>query len=66
MTLFINDETREVPDGLALPQLLKQLGLAEKPVVIEHNGEAIPPSQFAGTSLKNKDRLEIITIAAGG
>lgn len=66
MILIINGENREVADDLSLPQLLEQLGLAEKPVVIEHNQEAIPPSRFPQTQLQANDRLEIIIIAAGG
>jgi thiamine biosynthesis protein ThiS len=35
-------------------------------VVVEHNGEAVAPSEFAGKHLREGDRLEIIRIVAGG
>ena len=34
--------------------------------VVEHNGEAVAPSQFAKRQLSRGDRLEIVRIVAGG
>ncbi|MFT6864802.1 MAG: sulfur carrier protein [Akkermansiaceae bacterium] len=66
MTLTINGEDLEVSDDFTLNNLLSDLGLAEKPVVIELNREALPPSQFRECPLSDGDQLEIIVIAAGG
>jgi thiamine biosynthesis protein ThiS len=35
-------------------------------VVVEHNGEAVAPSQFSRRPLAEGDRLEIVKIVAGG
>jgi thiamine biosynthesis protein ThiS len=35
-------------------------------VVVEHNGEAVAPSEFAERPLRAGDRLEIVRIVAGG
>jgi sulfur carrier protein len=35
-------------------------------VVVEHNGEAVAPSEFAARILRPGDRLEIVRIVAGG
>jgi sulfur carrier protein len=40
--------------------------LLPRSVVVELNGEAVAPSEFASRSLKNGDRLEIVQIVAGG
>jgi len=40
--------------------------LPTKSVVVEHNGEAVAPSEFAQRELKSGDRLEIVKIVAGG
>ena len=40
--------------------------LLPRSVVVEHNGEAVAPSEFAGRTLKAGDRLEIVKIVAGG
>ena len=37
-----------------------------KSVVVEHNGEAVAPSEFAALTLNDGDRLEIVKIVAGG
>ena len=44
MTLTINVETQKFNDGLNLQALLAELGLAEKPVVVELNQKALAPS----------------------
>lgn len=40
--------------------------LLPRSVVVEHNGEAVAPSEFARRMLANGDRLEIVKIVAGG
>lgn len=35
-------------------------------VVVEHNGEAVAPSEFKERRLADGDRLEIVKIVAGG
>ncbi|MBT4797946.1 sulfur carrier protein ThiS [Akkermansiaceae bacterium] len=66
MTLTINGETQKFNDNLNLQALLAELGLAEKPVVVELNQKALAPSEFKSQKLKDSDQLEIVTIAAGG
>ncbi len=66
MTLTINGETQNFNDDLNLQALLAELGLAEKPVVVELNQKALAPSEFKSQKLKDSDQLEIVTIAAGG
>ena len=40
--------------------------LPPKSVVVEHNGEAVSPSDFSQRQLHPGDRLEIVKIVAGG
>jgi len=40
--------------------------LLPRSVVVEHNGEAVAPSEFSGRKLRAGDRLEIVKIVAGG
>jgi len=53
-----------------LPCSIEAFLLAQKlpprSVVVEHNGEAVAPSQFAKRQLSRGDRLEIVRIVAGG
>ena len=40
--------------------------LFPRSVVVEHNGEAVAPSEFSTRMLKAGDRLEIVKVVAGG
>jgi sulfur carrier protein len=40
--------------------------LLPRSVVVEHNGEAVAPSEFPRRMLTHGDRLEIVRIVAGG
>jgi thiamine biosynthesis protein ThiS len=54
----------------ALPCSIEEFLLAQRllprSVVVEHNGEAVAPSEFARRRLEAGDRLEIVKIVAGG
>ncbi len=53
-----------------LPCTLEEFLVAQKllprSVVVEHNGEAVAPSEFSRRVLNAGDRLEIVKIVAGG
>jgi thiamine biosynthesis protein ThiS len=40
--------------------------LLPRSVVVEHNGEAVAPSEFSKRPIKAGDTLEIVKIVAGG
>ena len=50
----------------SIEEFLITQGLPPRSVVVEHNGEAVPPSEFAKRQLNAGDRLEIVKIVAGG
>ena len=58
------------PIEAALPCSLEQFLLAQnllpRSVVVEHNGEAVAPSEFSSRQLNPGDRLEIVKVVAGG
>ena len=64
--LSINGEPRSVEAGLALAELLEQLGLAGKKLAVERNGDIVPRTRHADTRLENGDRLEIVVAVGGG
>jgi len=66
MMLTINGHQHDYPSESTILELLDDLGMADKPVVIELNQRALSPSEFKDHRLKDGDVLEIITIAAGG
>jgi len=64
--LAINGEARSFPDILTIAQLIEALELAGKRIAIERNGEIVPHSQHADTSLVSGDQLEIVVAVGGG
>jgi len=49
-----------------IEQFLRERNFPPRSVVVEHNGQAVAPSEFAGRGLAAGDRLEIVSIVAGG
>jgi len=58
------------PVEATLPCSIEEFLIAQKllprSVVVEHNGQAVAPSEFAERQLQAGDRLEIVKIVAGG
>lgn len=66
MTIHVNGETREIPDGTTVADLLRDLGLAGRPVAVERNLEIVPRSAHGSEALAAGDRIEIVTMVGGG
>jgi sulfur carrier protein len=50
----------------SIEEFLVTQNLPPRSVVVEHNGEAVAPSEFSARRLHAGDRLEIVKIVAGG
>jgi thiamine biosynthesis protein ThiS len=50
----------------SLEKFLVAQKLLPRSVVVEHNGEAVAPSEFGRRQVQAGDRLEIVNIVAGG
>ncbi len=59
---------QEIPVSLpcSIEAFLVSRKLLPRSVVVEHNWEAVAPSEFATRALAEGDRLEIVNIVAGG
>jgi len=59
---------KEVPIQLpcTVHDFLLEQKLLPRSVVVEHNGGALAPSEFAARELNAGDRLELVKIVAGG
>lgn len=66
MTVTINGESREIPEGLNVAQLLGHLGLAFDRVAIERNRDILPRSEWQGTAVRANDSFEIVHFVGGG
>jgi thiamine biosynthesis protein ThiS len=67
-TGFVIANGRRAPANLpcSIEQFLLAQELRPRSVVVEHNGQAVAPSEFAQRQLAPGDRLEIVHIVAGG
>ena len=50
----------------SVEEFLVAQSLLPRSVVVEHNGNAVAPSEFARRQLQAGDRLEIVKIVQGG
>lgn len=66
MELTVNGETRPLPQPLSVAQLVAELGMADRRIALELNGEILPRSEFEQTMLASGDTLEIVQAIGGG
>ncbi|MDR0520781.1 MAG: sulfur carrier protein ThiS [Planctomycetaceae bacterium] len=66
MQLLINGETKEFPNIRFVRELLREIGLANRPAAVERNGTVIPHKSFDTAELADGDSLEIVTLVGGG
>ncbi len=65
-TVIANGRETSTEFPCTIETFLLRQHLLPRSVVVEHNGEAVAPSQFAQRPLAPGDRLEIVRIVAGG
>lgn len=64
--LTINGKPMRIDEGATVASLLESRGINPKIVVVEHNFEILPREKYVETLLHNGDKLEIVTMTAGG
>jgi thiamine biosynthesis protein ThiS len=66
MTVTINGERREIPDGLNVIALLDHLGMSSGRVAIERNLDILPRPRWQDTQVESNDSFEIVHFVGGG
>ena len=66
MTLKLNGELREVPEGLTLEALIEWLKLPRDRVAVERNLEIVPKARWNVTPIHPGDQLEVVHLVGGG
>jgi sulfur carrier protein len=66
--IFVNGETRALPDGTTIESLLEQLDLApgRRGVAVAVDAEVVPRSGWPDRALHEGDRVEVLTAIQGG
>ncbi len=66
MTLLVNGNQQSVPDGVTVADLIRELGLGKAACAAEVNRELVPRRDQSTTTLKDGDRVELVTLVGGG
>ncbi len=66
ISIEVNGEARQVPEGASVHDLLHLIGLAAPKVAVERNLEIVPRSAWTTTRLGAGDKLEIVHFIGGG
>lgn len=66
ITLSINGELRQFQGPLTIAGLIVALELTGKRIAIEKNGDIVPRSLHAQTTLEDGDQLEMVVAVGGG
>jgi len=66
MIVTANGDEIEVHEGATVADLLEQLGLGKRVLVVERNGDPVPRDARDSTGLRAGDRLELVRAVAGG
>jgi sulfur carrier protein len=66
VTIQLNGDPRQVPEGLSLAALIEWLRLPGDRVAVERNLEIVPRSLWNETPIQAGDRLEVVHLVGGG
>lgn len=64
--IVINGAPESIDERISVAALLTARGLAGKRVAVERNGEIVPKSRHAETTLAAGDKVEIVVAVGGG
>lgn len=65
-SIMLNGQSKEVPQGTHLAELINSLGLGERRIAVEVNQEIVPRSQHGACQLKDGDQIEVVHAIGGG
>jgi sulfur carrier protein len=66
MHVQVNGETRELPAGTTVADLVADLAAAGQRFAVEVNEELVPRSLHGGRALADGDRVEVVHAIGGG
>jgi sulfur carrier protein len=66
ISLQVNGKNVELEAPTPLLEYLEKLGVNPRAVAVEHNGEILERAAYAGVTLREGDRVEIVRMVGGG
>ena len=64
--IFLNGERREVPAEIHLDRLLELFSLPKQRVAIELNNSVVRRIDWPQTTIRDKDKIEVVHFVGGG
>ena len=62
----INGDVRQIAGDRTITELLTELGLQPRLVVVEHNREILDRALYESTEVRDGDMLELVHFVGGG
>ena len=66
MTVIVNGEPRDLPDGASTAAAVRLLTTAQGGVAVAVNGEVVRRAAWESTALADGDQVEVLTAVQGG
>jgi thiamine biosynthesis protein ThiS len=66
ITIRVNGELQEIPEGVTVTGLLDSLKFPGDRVAVERNLEIVPRDRWPRTELQAGDKIEIVHFVGGG
>jgi sulfur carrier protein len=66
MTVVINGESSDIPDGLTVATMIEHLGMRLDRVALERNRDILPRPRWRDTAVQPNDSFEIVHLVGGG
>lgn len=66
MNVVVNGETRPLPEGASVSELVKALGLERAACAVEVNRKLVPKPKHEEHRLADGDSVEVVTLVGGG
>jgi sulfur carrier protein len=66
MTVVVNGEARELAAGATIDEVVRSLTTEERGVAVALNGEVVPRSAWAATTLQGGEHVEVLRAVQGG
>ncbi len=66
ISITVNGESRSLPQGHTIADLVAELKVPSKFVAVERNRSVVPRARHSETVLADGDQLEVVTLVGGG
>jgi thiamine biosynthesis protein ThiS len=66
VNVIVNGQPRQLREGTTVAELLAELELPRRGIAVEINAAIVPRIRHAEQTLRDGDRLEVVTLVGGG